>query len=164
MTIGMDYRSRQATATLMLDCDPADLEQLQDIDLSVKLKKKRGRRSNDANGMLWACLQEIAEATGTDKWSVYLDMLKHYGQFTYILVKPSAVERMKDSWRESEVVGEVNVNGTTSVQMLCYYGSHLYDTKEFSVLLDGVVREMENLGLPKPPSKEMKRLLDEWKK
>ena len=164
MTIGMDYRSKQATATLVLDCDPADLEQMQDIELSVRIKKKRNHRSNDANGMLWACLKEIAEATGADKWDVYLDMLKHYGQYTYVLVKPSAVDRMKEIWRETEVVGEIDVHGKKSVQLLCYYGSSMYDTKEFSVLLDGVVREMENIGLPKPPSREMQRLLDEWKK
>lgn len=160
----MDYRSKQATATLVLDCDPADLEQMQDIELSVRIKKKRNHRSNDANGMLWACLKEIAEATGSDKWDVYLDMLKHYGQYTYVLVKPSAVDRMKEIWRETEVVGEIDVHGKKSVQLLCYYGSSMYDTKEFSLLLDGVVREMENIGLPKPPSKEMQRLLDEWKK
>ena len=162
--IGMDYKTRKATVTLTLDCDPADLEQLQDMGLDVKLKKHREHRSLDANGMLWGCLKDIAEATQTDKWQVYLDMLKHYGQFTYVLVKPTAVDRMKQIWRETEVVGEIDVHGNKSVQLLCYYGSSMYDTKEFSILLDGVLREMENLGLPKPPSKEMQRLLEEWKK
>lgn len=162
--IGMDYKTRKATVTLTLDCDPADLENLQDMELDVRLKQHRGHRSLDANGMLWGCLKDIAEATQTDKWQVYLDMLKHYGQFTYVLVKPTAVDRMKQIWRETEVVGEIDVHGNKSVQLLCYYGSSMYDTKEFSILLDGVLREMENLGLPKPPSKEMQRLLEEWKK
>ena len=114
--------------------------------------------------MLWACLQEIAVAIKSDKWSVYLQMLKRYGKFDYVLVKPKAVEAMKAQWREIEEVGEVDVNGQKAIQLLCYYGSSSYDTKDFSVLLDGVISEMKEIGLQPPPDRETKRLLEEWEK
>lgn len=142
----------------------AELDDLKDAELSIEVKKYRKKRSLDANGMLWSCLGEIAAVLRTDKWSVYLEMLKRYGKYTYILVKPHVVDAMRAQWRETEIVGEVEVNGQKSVQMLCYFGSSTYDSKEFSVLLDGVISEMKELGLQPPPSREMRNVLEKWSK
>ena len=48
-----------------------------------------------------------------------------------------------------------------AVQMLCYYGSSTYDSKEMSVLLDGVVSEMRGMGLTPPPTEDMRRVIRE---
>ena len=129
-------------------------------DKQYEVKEYHKRRSTDANALLWHCLGQLAVVMRTDKWQVYLLMLKRYGKYTYILVPPKAVEATQKMWRESEVLNTVNVNGRESVQMLCYYGSHLYDSKEFSVLLDGVISEMEEVGLAPPPSSEMRRAIE----
>ena len=89
-------------------------------------------------------------------------MLKRYGKFTYIVVKPGAVEAVKKQWRECEEIGEVDVNGTKAVQMLCYYGSSTYDTKAMSVLIDGVVSECEELGIETMSPAELQRIKERW--
>ena len=61
----------------------------------------REKRSLNANGLLWACISEIANKIGHDKWSVYLNMLKSYGQYTYVLCKPHAVAKVKEVWLRS---------------------------------------------------------------
>lgn len=132
--------------------------------LSVEVKKYRKKRSLDANALLWLCLGRIAEALQTDKWSVYLLMLKRYGKYTYGCFKPNVVEALKLQWRECEVVGEIEINGQKAVQMLFYFGSSTYDTKEFSVLLDGVISEMKEMGIEAPTSEEMRRSLEIWEK
>ena len=91
-------------------------------------------------------------------------MLRRYGEYTYICVKPKAVPMLKRQWRECEEIGDIDINGTTATQLLCYYGSSTYDTKQFSRLLDGVISEMKELGLTPPPSKEMRRSLEMWEK
>lgn len=140
-------------------------EELKDCKkLSLEIKRYRRKRSLDANGLLWHCLDEIAKHIHTDKWSVYLKMLRRYGVFTYIVVKKSAVEKMMEQWRECEIVGEIDINGESAVQLLCYFGSSTYDTSEFSRLLDGVISEMKEMGIQTPTSKEMRRSLDEWGK
>lgn len=126
-----------------------------------EVKDYHQKRSNIANNLMWHCLGELASALLTDKWSLYLLMLKRYGKFTYILVHPKAVEATQKQWRESEVLNTVNVNGQESVQMLCYYGTSTYDSKEFSVLLEGIFSEMEESGLTPPPSTEMRRAIEE---
>ena len=130
--------------------------------LRVEAKQYRKRRSLDANAYLWVLLQKMAEVLKSDKWSLYLQMLKQYGQFTYIVVKPNAVESVKKQWRECEEIGEVDVNGTKAVQMLCYYGSSTYDTKQMSVLIDGVVSECEELGIETLPPTELARIKEQW--
>ena len=135
----------------------------QDSTKEWDLSEHKEKRSLDANGLLWACLQEIAQAIRSDKWSVYLQMLKRYGKFDYVIVKKKAVEAMKRQWRELEEVGEIDIHGQTAVQLLCYYGSSTYDRKEFSVLLDGVISEMKEIGLTPPPDRQTRELLEKWK-
>ena len=106
----------------------------------------------------------MAEKLRTDKWELYLRMLKQYGQYTYICVKPNVVDAMKAQWRECEVVGDIDINGQKAVQMLCYFGSSTYDSKQFSVLLDGVIYEMKELGLTPPTPKELRRVIEQWEK
>lgn len=124
----------------------------------------REKRSLDANALFWSCVSKLAEALRADKWDIYLLMLRRYGKFTYIVVPDGAVEKMKAMWRETEVVGEIEVNGRKATQLLCYFGSSTYDTVEFSRLLDGTISEMKEIGIPTPAEEEMDLVLKEWEK
>ena len=132
----------------------------QDREKLFEVKPYRKKRSLNANNLLWKCIGDIASEMRMDKWEVYLMMLKRYGKFTYICVLPEAVDSVKKQWRECEEIGELDVNGTRAVQMLCYFGSSTYDTKEFSVLLDGVISEMQEMGLDTPIDEEIRRALE----
>ncbi len=159
-----DFTTKKWFIAFEVGEEPSIYDETKDKPLNLDIKQYREGRSKDANALLWACLGEIAAALRTDKWSVYLQMLKRYGQYTYVCVPPKAVEMTKKQWRECEEVGQININGREAVQMLCYFGSSTYDTKEFSILLDGVISEMKEMGLQTPTSEEMRRSLDEWKK
>ena len=132
--------------------------------LSIEVVKYRERRSLDANGLLWHCIGKLATALRADKWDIYLQMLKRYGQYTYVCIREHAVEAMKRQWRECEVVGEVTINGQKAVQLLCYYGSSTYNTQEFSALLDGVISEMKEIGLEPPMPADIKAALERYEK
>ena len=165
--ISLDWKTNQINLALSINEKNAisEIEKIKDDEkLSIKIVKYRKKRSLDANGLLWYCLGQIAAALQTDKWDIYLQMLKRYGKYTYICVKPNMVDSVRSQWRETEVVGDVNINGSEAVQMLCYFGSSTYTTKEFSVLLDGVISEMQEMGLETPLSQDMKRALEEWER
>lgn len=157
-----DILSGKTLLTLEVDSH-VDLKELEG-DLRITTKKWRERRSKDANALFWACVGEIAQVLHEDKWEVYLALLKSYGRFTYILVPEQAVDRMKEMWREVEEVGEVDVNGRKSIQLLCYYGSSTYDTAEMSRLIDGTMNEMDTLEIPRPDGREIRRALEEWER
>lgn len=127
--------------------------------LILTIKEYRNRRSLSANGYMWKLLSEIAQAIGSDKDAVYLEMLRRYGKFTYAIVNPAAAEELKRRWRTADELEEVTVNGKRGVQLRLYYGSSTYDTKEMSVLLDGIVSECRELGIE--PDTKMKVLLSD---
>ena len=166
VSVQRDWQTGKINITFELNEEPKEsINQIVNCEkLSIVAKKFRKKRSLDANALLWVCLQEIASAINSDKWSVYLQMLKRYGKFTYICVKPSVVDAVKAQWRECEEIGEVDIDGQKAIQMLCYFGSSTYNTKEFSVLLDGVISEMKEMGLQAPTSAEMERALEQWEK
>ena len=130
--------------------------------LSIKAVKHRNKRSLDANAYCWVILQKIAEVLHQDKWNVYLEMLGKYGVFTHIIVKPNVVDKVKEEWRTVKELGEVSVNGMTGIQLQCYFGSSTYNTKEMSVLIDGIVYEAKELGIETLPPDELERMKIEW--
>lgn len=167
INISKDWKTDQYNITFSINEKSAlnEIETIQNCEkLNIEAKKWRKKRSLDANALLWACLGEIAAHLHTDKWNVYLMMLKRYGKFTYICVKPNVVDAVKQQWRECEVIGNVTINGQEAVQMICYFGSSTLNTKEFSVLLDGVISEMDEMGIQRPPSDQMQRALEEWER
>lgn len=129
-------------------------------DLNVTLEPIRKKRSVDANALLWHCVGVIAKSINADKWDIYLKLLKSYGKYTYLCVHPNAVDEIKKQWRETEVVGNVTINGKPAVQLLCYYGSSTYNSKEFNDLLDGTIAEMHEMGLETPDDEKVRSAIE----
>lgn len=157
-----DYRTGKFQLVLEVD----SINPSEDLrgEKRVIVKDWREKRSLDANALLWHCIGKIAEELRADKWEIYLKLLRRYGQYTYICVIPEAVDRVKQEWRETEEIGEIDINGRKAIQLLCYFGSSQYDTKEFSRLLDGTISEMAEIGLETPEQEELERVLDSWTK
>jgi hypothetical protein len=161
----------KAELTLSLEgkINKNDIQELYDIirngkKLSVELKQFRVKRSIDANAMLWVILDKIAQHLRTSKDEVYLQMLQRYGVFTHIVVKKEAVDRIKSEWKTVVDLGEVTVNNKTGIQLQCYFGSSTYDSKEFSVLLTGVIDEARGMGIEVISEEEKESLIENWGK
>lgn len=154
----------QVTATL--DATPQDaqawIDELTGDKFNIEIKKYRRKRSLNANSLLWLILSEMAVKLRTSKEELYIEMLARYGVFTHIVVKPEAVDRVKEQWREVRELGPVVIGGQKGIQLQCYFGSSTYDTKEMSVLLDGVVSEAREIGIAVMSESERALLLSEW--
>ena len=134
-------------------------------ELMVQAKVHRNKRSLDSNAYAWVLMQKIAEATGLDKWDVYLNCLQRYSRaFTHVIVKPNAIDRLKELYRVCIDLGEVTVNGKTGHQLQVYFGSSTFDTKEMSVFIDGIVSECRDLEIELLPPSEIERMKEEWGK
>lgn len=77
---------------------PDIFDKTRDKDLNLEIKQHRNHRSKDANALLWECIGRLAIALRADKWDIYLLMLKRYGQYTYIVVPPNAVDMVARQW------------------------------------------------------------------
>lgn len=136
---------------------------IQNTTLDIKAVKWRNKRSLDANAYAWVLLQKIAEAIKSTKEDVYLEMLKKYSRsFTHIIVKPNAIEAVKQAYRTTVDLGEITVNGMTGHQLQVYFGSSTFDTKEMSIFIDGIVSEAKELGIETETPAEIERIKALW--
>jgi hypothetical protein len=164
--VNVDWVSGQYNITFTINEQSAvrEIENIKDADkLSIKAVKFRQKRSLDSNAYAWVMMQKIAEAVHSDKWSIYLEMLKKYSrEFTFVICKEQAIDKLKDLYRTCVDLGEVNVNGTEGHQMQVFFGSSTFDTKSMSIFIDGIVSECKELGIETLPPAEIERMNAAW--
>lgn len=126
----------------------------------VKIVKHREKRSNNANSYLWELCTQIGNIMNLSKNEVYLQMLKDYGQSMLIPVKKGNKPNGFIKYYEFECSSQLN--GKDADWYKCYIGSSEYNTKEMSILLEGVVQEAKNLGIKTKDDIELERMIDKW--
>lgn len=164
LNVSRDWQTNKLNITFSLNEKvEGEIDKIKDLEkLSIKAVKFRRKRSLDANAYMWVLLSKIAEVIHSNKDDVYIEMLSRYGVFTHIIVKPSVVNKVKAEWRTVRVLGEITVNGSSGIQLQCFFGSSTYDTKEMSTLIDGVVTEAKELGIETLTPGELEQMKQEW--
>lgn len=136
-----DFSSRREAARFLDDFKPGDFE----------IRKKRKKRSLDANAYFWSLVSQLAEATGEPKSTIYRRAIREIGgNSTTVCTKNSAVESLRRGWASNGLgwISETTpskIKGCTNV--ILYYGSSSYDTKTMSRLIDFVVQDCKALGI-----------------
>ena len=131
-----------------------------DTIYDVKINKHREKRSLNANAYLWKLVTEIGNVLNKSKEEVYLQMLIDYGQSEMVCIL-SEID-VKGYFKYYKLAGTSILNGKEFNHYKIYKGSSEYDTKEMSILLNGVVQEAKNLGIKTKDDIELERLLEEW--
>lgn len=131
-----------------------------DTVYDVKIDKHREKRSLNANAYLWKLVTEIGNILNKSKEEVYLQMLIDYGQSEMVSIL-SEID-VKGYFKYYKLAGTSILNGKEFNHYKIYKGSSEYDTKEMSILLNGVVQEAKNLGIKTKDDIEVERLLEEW--
>jgi hypothetical protein len=129
-------------------------EELKDKDkLSLEIKPYRAKRSLDSNSYLWILLEKLADKMGTTRWKAYLKSLESHGAFEYIPL------REKDIYLAQSVFRIVRDRGSQEVEdkrgnveilhtLQCFKGSSKYNSKEMSRLIQGVLDDCREWGIP----------------
>lgn len=131
-----------------------------DTVYDVKIDKHREKRSLNANAYLWKLVTEIGNILNKSKEEVYLQMLIDYGQSEMVSIL-SEID-VKGYFKYYKLAGTSILNGKEFNHYKIYKGSSEYDTKEMSILLNGVVQEAKNLGIKTKDDIEVERLVEEW--
>ena len=134
---------------------------LKDIELlDIEIKKHRNKRSLNANNYLWNLINEMANMLNSSKEEIYLLMLKRYGQSELVSILSSI--NIAGYFKYYEVAGETMLNGKAFTHYRVFKGSSEYDTKEMSILIDGVVSECKELGIETMTPQELENLKNSW--
>jgi hypothetical protein len=127
-----------------------------------ELKEHRQKRSLDANAYYWQLVTKIADIIRQDKEKIHIDMLKHYGQVSSIMMLSSI--DIKGFVRYYEAESKRIVHGKEFTVYKVYKGSSEMNTKEMSALIDGVVYEAKELGIETMTPDEIAKLKSLWNK
>lgn len=133
----------------------------QEKDKTFEVKEKKNKRSLNANAYLWVLCTEIANQVRLSKEEVYLNMLKHYGQSEIVSIVSNL--NISGYFKYYEVVGTSTLRDKEFKHIRLFKGSSEYDTKEMSILIDGIVHECTNLGIPTITGEELNKLKGSWK-
>lgn len=162
--VSLDIYARKPKITFLAD-DIETLEQIEELmpcaKLSVEVKKWRKKRSLNSNNYAWQLITEIANILRSNKEEIYLNMLKRYGQSQMISVYAEVdVSKFLKYYEEA---GESQLNGKLFKHYKVYTGSSEMDTREMSILIDGIVSEAKELGIETMTPSELKSLKESWK-
>ena len=136
--------------TLFGDCR-AVWDKLHDKDISVEIKPYREKRSLDANGYMWVLVDKIAEKMHLGKAEVYRNAIKDIGgASTVVCVQDVAVDALCRGWQDRGLGWQTDtmpskIKGCTNV--ILYYGSSTYDTRQMTILIDHLVQDAKALGI-----------------
>lgn len=134
--------------------------------LSLVLSKFRQKRSLNANNYAWVLLQKLAEERGQTKEEVYREFIKQYGIFRPVTVNKEAAETLEYIWQNNGLGWVVEETGRTdkSVDLLMYYGSSTYNTRQMSRLLDAIVDDCKQCGIETLPPEQLEEMKRMWKR
>lgn len=161
LAFGMNRKQR---ITIELDEDfRASYDQFKDADINLTVKKYRKPRSKDANAYAWVIIDKIAEALSITKVEVYRRAIRDIGGVSEIVcVRDAAIQRLRDGWEHNGIGWQTEtmpskIEGCTNV--ILYYGSSTYDTKQMSTLIDHLVTDAKELGIETMSPEELASLI-----
>lgn len=166
-------RPMYRTDELVIECPKGELSSLikvleaSDIrtgeNYDLTLLPHSEKRSLDANSYCWKLCDLIARKIQSTKEEVYRIHVTRVGPFDDVAVQTSRVpvwcknwESQGDGWI-AEVRPDCKIKGCTKVRT--YYGSSVYNSAEMSRLIDDIVDEAVNLGIPTTLSEEEREKL-----
>ena len=142
-------------------------DELAGKEVNIEIKKASKKRSLDSNAYAWVLIDKIAEKTGIRKTEVYRNAIKEIGGVSdTICVMDKAVDRLREGWEKNGIGWQTDtikskVEGCTNV--ILYYGSSTYDSKQMAQLIDSLIQDAEALGIPTLTEEQAKQLVGNWK-
>ena len=132
----------------------------------VTVKEWREKRSLDANGYAWVLINALAQHYGVEPEEVYKQNIARIGGFEIFPVREDAAERWTHIWDSKGLGWFTRDLGPSKIQgyvnIACYYGSSVYDTKQMSTLIDRLVDDCKAVGIPTETPEELARMKEEW--
>lgn len=171
--ISKDFETKGILVTLLLDDVPVqELQELKRHDsISVSIRKWREKRSKDANAYFHVLVGKLADCIGISKARCKNILITRYGQPDFIGEKPVViktnipiVDMLEQEMLHCIACGCEIQNGDEIIFYRVFRGSHTYNTKEMSLLIDGTVMECKEQGIETLPPAEIERMMAAYEK
>ena len=151
------------------------LEEVGEIDVkseyTLEIKKKRLKRSLNANNYSWVLTDKLADKLGISKDECHRLMLARYGQTATDGEGNKVIFSARAEIPETELIKRLGYiapirEGWVGEKRFIHYralkGSSEFDSKEMSVFIDGIVSECKEQGIETATPDELEEMKQKW--
>lgn len=131
-----------------------------DDEKVYEVKEHKNKRSLDANAYYWVLVNKIASALNQSKDFVHRSMLKQYGE-TYSLLLP-AEYNITGLIKYYEEESTIKKGDKLFKSYKAYLPSSEMDSKQMSVLIDGIVSEAKIMDIETMTPNQIEELKASW--
>lgn len=150
------------------------LEELENLskqeEISVELKKPYHKRSLDANAYFHLLVNKLARHFDISDEEMKIKMNLQYGTVAKdsngnsVGVKIPVSANIRDFYKYAKWFGSCVENGVEFNKYLFYKETHTLNSREMAKLIDGVVAECQDYGIPTKEEGEIKDMISNWGK
>ena len=129
----------------------------------LTIKQEMKKRSNDANAYYWTLLDKLTEKMKLPKEEIYKSHIRNIGGNNQVVcVVNDALDKLISGWHHNGIgwvtdVFDSKLEGCTNV--ILYYGSSTYNTKQMSDLINLAVEDCRALNIETLPPYEIEKLI-----
>lgn len=132
-------------------------------EVDIEIKEHREKRSLNANAYFHKLVDELRQKLRISFAACKNQLITSYGQIEYIGDVPATIKTNIEPERMREVETlhcmSISVADEEGVYWYrVYRGTHTYDTKEMSILIDGTIEECKTQGIETMTPNELMRL------
>ncbi|RGC81739.1 hypothetical protein DW241_05060 [Hungatella hathewayi] len=170
--LGIDYVSGRQKLEIELNEDVRqEYDRLKDKEkLSVKIVQYRAKRSLDANAYFHVLVGKIADVTEQSNVCIKNRLISEYGEYERLggnlvsLPLDDNISAYDVEFVHLQPTTETHINSAGKVFRvnLVMRGSHTYNTKEMSRLIEGTVQEAKELGIETATPEEIREMEERW--
>ena len=150
--------------------DPGQMfDDLKDAAVKVEVKKASKHRSLSANNYAWVLIDQIAAVTGRTETEVYREAIREIGGVSdFYGMKEAAYESFCEIWTKDHLGRQVEIIPGSAkpgwINVRAWKGSSDFDSAQMARLIDSLIQEAEQQGIPTVPDKEVERMVGRWEK
>ena len=146
--------------TITLECSPADCDKARAVIGTASQK-----RSLSANAYACALMNQLAAKINRPVLDIYRDLIRGIGGSSAIVtIRADAAKAFKNGW-ESKGEGwqvhkldEMTTPQGTFYNLQCWYGSSQFDPSQMHRLIELIVQECQQQGIPTMTPEEIAKL------
>ena len=133
----------------------------------LEYKKFRQKRSLDANAYAWKLMNDLATEIGIPVAEVYRNQIRGISGVSEIVpIKEIAVDTFQAAWSNRGVGWMVDDLGPSRIpgyrNLMIWYGSSVYDSRQFSQLLENIVQDCRAVGVETLPPDRLELLKEQY--
>lgn len=135
-------------------------------DYDIEIKEHREKRSLDANAYFWVLVDRLAEKTRIPKTDIYRGYIREIGgNHEMVCVIDTAVDKLRRGWEHNGLGWQTDTMPSkipNCTNVILYYGSSTYNTRQMSHLIDMAVQDCREQGIETLPPEKLAGMIEEW--